>query len=109
MALALGFAPIRIVQGLFAVIVLGLTAYDVSSWSYYSTWSPSSINYLLFVSIWTLLALAYLVITPGRYEVAAHKYGILAAEALTALFWFAGWIAVAALLGVYIFPSLVLS
>jgi len=89
--------PIRIVQTVFAIIVLGTEAYASSAWSWW--WSPSSINFLIFTSVWTLLAVAYLIITPTRYPVAAHKYGILAAEALTMLFWFAGFIAVAAMLG----------
>jgi len=55
----------------------------------------------LFCSVWTILALAYLIITPGRFPDAAHKYGILGVEVLTMIFWFAGWIAMAALLGDY--------
>jgi len=88
---------IRAVQVLFAIIVLGTEAYASSAWSWW--WSPASINFLIFTSVWTLLAVAYLVITPTRYPTAAHKFGILAAEALTMLFWFAGWVAVAAMLG----------
>ena len=34
-----------------------------------------------------------------RFPVTAHKFGILAVEIVTAIFWFAGWIALAALLG----------
>jgi len=56
------------------------------------------VNFLIFTSVWTLLAVAYLAITPGRFPTAAHKYGILAAEVLTMLFWFAGFIALAVLL-----------
>ena len=41
--------------------------------------------------------MAYLVFTPLHYPVAAHKFGILAAEFLTMIFWFAGFIAVAVL------------
>lgn len=72
----------------------------MSDWSW--SWSPDEINFLLFVSVWTILALAYLVIAPVRFATAAHKFGILAAEALTTIFWFAGWVAVAALLGMSI-------
>ncbi|TVY51374.1 hypothetical protein LCER1_G007744 [Lachnellula cervina] len=95
--------PIRIAQGLFAIIILGLTAYVVNSWSfhtyYWSSYSPSQANFLLFCSIWTILILAYLVLAPVRFPRAAHKYGILAAEAVTMIFWFAGFIALAVLLG----------
>lgn len=51
---------------------------------------------MLFTSIWTLLAVAYLVLSPTRFPKAAHKYAILGVEALTMLFWFAAFVAVAA-------------
>lgn len=89
--------PIRIVQGVLALIILCLMAYAANDWSW--SWSPSSVNFLVFTSVWTLLAVAYLVIAPLRFPATAHKYGILAAEAVTMLFWFAGFIAVASLLG----------
>jgi hypothetical protein len=50
---------------------------------------------MLFTSIWTLLAVAYLVLTPTRFPRAAHKFAIGAVEFLTMLFWFAAFIAVA--------------
>jgi hypothetical protein len=57
------------------------------------------VNFLLFCSLWTILAVAYLVLAPSRFPSAAHKYAILGVEALTMIFWFAGWVAVAALWG----------
>ena len=56
---------------------------------------------MLFDSVWTLLALTYLIIVPWRFSEtrAHHKYGILFAEAVTCIFWFAGFIALAAWLG----------
>jgi len=57
------------------------------------------VNFLLFCSVWTLLAVAYLVLAPSRFPAAAHKYAILGVEAVTMIFWFAGWVAVAALWG----------
>jgi len=68
-----------------------------NDWSLW--WSPSSVNFLIFTSVWTILALVYLIVTPGRFPTLAHKYGILAAEAVTMLFWFAGFVALASLLG----------
>jgi len=88
--------PLRIVQAVFAVIVLGLMAYAADDWAYW--WSPDQVNFLLFTSVWTLLALLYLVLAPTHYPVAAHKYGILFAEAVTMIFWFAGFVALAVLL-----------
>lgn len=105
--------PLRVAQAILSILVLGLTAYVVS------LWAPSEVNFLLFTSIWTFLALAYLIVTPGKFPEAAHKYGvsfsqtpandmeranidglfqILAAEIITAIFWFAGFIACAVLL-----------
>lgn len=89
--------PLRITQALFALLVLILLAYSSHNWSYYS-YSPSSINFLIFVSVWTLLALIYLILAPMRFQRYAHKYAILGIEAITMLFWFAGFIALAALL-----------
>lgn len=128
---------LRIAQGLFALVVLGLTAYGTSSHLHISPtkirhrafehfhlaipklttpanlppttvanwWSgqwhqfpPWEVNILIITAVWTLLALAYLVIAPARFPVAAHKFSILAAEALTMLFWLAGFIALAVFL-----------
>ncbi|KFX97105.1 hypothetical protein O988_05033 [Pseudogymnoascus sp. VKM F-3808] len=86
--------PVRVVQALFAIIVLGLLADVTTNW-----YTASEVNFLIFTSVWTLLAVAYLVIAPLTFATAAHKYGILVAEALTMLFWFAGFIALADLLG----------
>ena len=62
--------------------------------------SPGQINFLLFDSVWTILALIYLILVPWRFSdtIAHHKFAILAVEALTALFWFAGFIALAVFL-----------
>jgi hypothetical protein len=55
-----------------------------------------SVNFMLFTSIWTLLVVAYLVITPTHFPALAHKFAVLGLEAVTMIFWFAAWIAVAA-------------
>jgi multisubunit Na+/H+ antiporter MnhG subunit len=52
---------------------------------------------MLFTSIWTLLAVAYLTLAPTRFPRAAHKFAIAAVEFLTMIFWFASFIAVAVL------------
>ncbi|RAL64510.1 hypothetical protein DID88_001985 [Monilinia fructigena] len=76
--------PLRIVQAVFAIIVLGLMSYAADAWSYW--WSPDSVNFLVFASVWTLLALIYLIVSPTHFPNAAHKYGILFAEAVTMIF-----------------------
>ncbi|KAI9815690.1 MAG: hypothetical protein M1827_002086 [Pycnora praestabilis] len=87
--------PLRIVQALFALIVLALTAYVAHWFHEVGASSPSQDNFLLFSSIWTFLALAYLTLTPWMMPSLAHKFGVLAVEAITMLFWFAGFIALA--------------
>ena len=98
--------PLRAVQALFSLIVLGLSAYivDVHT-SPWGSWSPHSVNFMLFTAVWTLLAVAYLVLAPSRFPRAAHKFAILGVEALTMLFWFAAWVAVAALWGDWLKPA----
>lgn len=56
-------------------------------------------NFLLFDAIWTfLVAVPFLVLSPLYLQQFAHKYALIAVEAITLLFWFAGFIAVAAIL-----------
>lgn len=106
---------LRITQVIFAIVVLGLTAYGrktffklppvqtnkdtVSHWwsSYWHAVSPSQINFLIFDSVWTFLALCYLIIVPWRFSETKlhHKFAILAVEGVTTIFWFAGFIALA--------------
>ena len=87
--------PLRVLQALFAIIVLGCSAWIVSLYDVPGARAPSSISFLLFTSIWTLLALIYLIVAPSRFPQYAHKFGILGVEAVTMLFWFAGFIAAA--------------
>jgi hypothetical protein len=61
----------------------------------YSNWSPASVDFMLFTSLWTLLAVAYLLLVPTRFPRAAHKYAIAAVEFITMIFWFAAFVSVA--------------
>ncbi|KAH8691117.1 membrane-associating domain-containing protein [Talaromyces proteolyticus] len=91
--------PVRIVQAVFAIIILGLTAYVVNvelSWYWYSS---GTVNFDLFNSIWTLvIALPYLSLVPVFFSNLSHVYAVLAVEIVTMIFWFAGFIALGALL-----------
>ncbi|KAL9031642.1 MAG: hypothetical protein Q9196_000356 [Gyalolechia fulgens] len=84
---------LRALQLLFAIILLGINAYLVSEFFD----SPSRINFMLFNSVWTLFpALPYLALGPRFLPLSANNKIIhLAVDALTALFWFAGFIALA--------------
>jgi len=50
---------------------------------------------MIFTSVWTLLALLYLALAPRFFSSVAHVMAIFALDALTMLFWFAGFIALA--------------
>ncbi|KAF2257819.1 hypothetical protein CC78DRAFT_549618 [Lojkania enalia] len=92
--------PIRIAQAVLSIIILGLTAYIIDTFSTpFGSFSPDSVDFMLFTSLWTLLAVGYLVFVammPDRIPVIAHKYAVAAVEAVTMIFWFAAWVAVAA-------------
>lgn len=88
--------PLRIAQLIFNIIVLGCAARvaHVYNDSIFLD-SPSQVNFLIFVSIWTFLALAYLTLTPSFMPRLAHGFVLLAVDAITMIFWFAGFIALA--------------
>ncbi|KAI0390827.1 membrane-associating domain-containing protein [Xylariaceae sp. FL0594] len=101
------FAPIvHIVAAVFAIIELGLTAYYASLW--HGTWSrygynwggpgsssPPVVNFMVFNSVWSLLVLAYVGLTPLYMTSVFHRLAALALNVITAIFWFAGSIALA--------------
>ncbi|KAI0144454.1 membrane-associating domain-containing protein [Xylariaceae sp. FL1272] len=96
--MAFGFAPIvHIVAGVFCIIELGLTAYCNTS---YGNYSPSIINFLIFASVWSLLVLIYIGVTPLYMTSVFHRLAALVLNVLTAIFWFAGAIAFAVAIGV---------
>jgi len=107
--MALGFVPIaHIVAVVFSLVELGLTAYVVSlydgTYNYGYYWagnnSPDRVNFMLFNSIWSLLVLAYIGLTPLYFTSIFHRLAALALEAITMIFWFAGSIALAVFVGV---------
>ena len=63
--------------------------------------APSEVSFLLFCSIWTLIAIAFLLVVSVKFAstIASHAYALLAVEAVTMLFWFAGFIALAVYIG----------
>ena len=99
---------VRAVQFVFAIIVLGLTGHSTLPYqplsgtvtnmppsvaSYGDT--PSQDSFMVFTAIWTMLVLIYLALSPRFFPKIAHPYAILGLDALTMLFWFAGFIALA--------------
>ncbi|KAL2367156.1 hypothetical protein RJZ57_008504 [Blastomyces gilchristii] len=86
---------LRGAQVVLAIIILGLTGWVVNR----TRGNSDETNFLLFDSIWTfIIAVPYLVLAPLYLQKFAHKYALIAVEAVTLLFWFAGFIAVAAVL-----------
>ncbi|KAI9886063.1 MAG: hypothetical protein M1823_002136 [Watsoniomyces obsoletus] len=97
--------PLRGLQALFAIIVLGLTGYVSSEIDRIVYWAstPSQVSFLIFLSIWTVIAVAVLIALPRFMPRAAHPFALLAIEAVTMIFWFAGFIAVAVFVSDIIF------
>ncbi|PHH62676.1 hypothetical protein CDD81_6822 [Ophiocordyceps australis] len=86
------------VVGLLIVVELGLTGYAI----FIQRSQPStdaSFFFMLFNSIWSVLALFFLTIIPLVYSYAHHNIVAILVLASTALSWLAGSIAVAAILG----------
>ncbi|CZR54048.1 uncharacterized protein PAC_03931 [Phialocephala subalpina] len=96
--------PLRIAQGIFAIVVMGLSAY-VAHWydSDTLTASPSQINFLIFVPLFSFLSLVYLELSPRFMAKVSHPYGHLGLSLLNVLFYFAGFIALAVFLGKLLF------
>ncbi|KAJ5100228.1 hypothetical protein N7456_006280 [Penicillium angulare] len=87
---------VRIVQIIFGLIVLALTAYVINTFEYWWSFS-STVDFLLFLGIWTtFLATPYLVAAPLYAPRLAHPFVIPAVEVITMIFWFAGFIAMGA-------------
>ncbi|OXV10983.1 hypothetical protein Egran_01256 [Elaphomyces granulatus] len=88
--------PVRIAQAVLAIIVLGLIANTVN-WMNNSVVTWDSDNLLTFCSVWTFfIVVPYLIVAPMFASQFAPIYAILAVDAVTMIFWFAGFFAVAA-------------
>ncbi|KAK9353856.1 membrane-associating domain-containing protein [Lipomyces doorenjongii] len=84
---------LRITQVVFAIICLGLAAETVSVYS-------NDAGYLIFVSAWTLLALAYIVFAPIYWSGGVfHRLAPFGVELLTNVFWFTAFIVMASIYG----------
>ncbi|KAI9803532.1 MAG: hypothetical protein M1825_001875 [Sarcosagium campestre] len=98
---------LRAVQALFTIIELGLSAYGVSQFSQcyssigidYCDSSPGELNFVVFNCIWTILVLAYLILSITILKKFAHGIAALALDAITMIFWFSGFIALAVRVG----------
>ncbi|ORY64047.1 membrane-associating domain-containing protein [Pseudomassariella vexata] len=100
-ALVLG---LRAAQFAMAMVILGLSAY-VANWYNVDTLttSPSQINWLLFSSLFTIISVAYLELTPRFAPRASHPYVSIALEFCNVLFYFAGFIALSVFISKLLF------
>ncbi|KAK4186601.1 marvel domain-containing protein, partial [Podospora australis] len=96
--------PLRIVQGLFAVVVLILSSF-VAHWYSVKTVisSPSQINFLLFGALWSFLSLTYLELIPRFLPRLSNPYVSLGVEFTNVLFWFSGFVSLADFLSKLLF------
>ena len=107
---------LRTAQVAFTILVLGFAGYGrslrqppsiianssttVSHWwnSFYHELAPGAVGFQLFSGTWTLLALGWHVYVrnaPGR----TIRWATVALDAVCAIIWFAGFVALAAFLG----------
>lgn len=91
---------VHAVLALFLIIELGLTGHVVNQ-SDNRWWggAPSSFAFMLFCTIWSILVLLYLALTPRFLPRAYHTMVALGLLVVTTIFWFAGSIAMAAFIG----------
>ncbi|KAM0262121.1 hypothetical protein ACHAQJ_001863 [Trichoderma viride] len=99
--MALGMITIiHIVLAIFVIIELGLTGYIVNATSGFGFSSPASYAFMLFNSVWSILILIYLAITPLYVARFYHALVAFVLLVITTIFWFAGAIAMACFIGV---------
>lgn len=67
----------------------------INDGEFYFSFQPSQLNFMLFNAVWTLLIVAFILVATMRFTALAHPLLILGLDALTMLFWFAGFIALA--------------
>lgn len=52
--------PIRAVQVVLSLVVIGLSAYVVSWYRNINTMAPAQISFLIFAALWSILSVVYL-------------------------------------------------
>ncbi|KAL2197238.1 membrane-associating domain-containing protein [Corynascus similis CBS 632.67] len=92
---------IRAIQGIFALLVLILSAF-VANWYNASTsyLPPSQINFLIFAAVWSLISIACIELVP---RFVSRTYIAAPLDLTNALFYLAGFAALAAFLNGLLF------
>ncbi|KAL1883067.1 hypothetical protein VTK73DRAFT_9993 [Phialemonium thermophilum] len=95
---------VRSIESILSIVVLGLMA-AVSNWYNVETMTatPSEINFLIFVPIWSFISVLYHVLAPGLAPEAYHPIAALVIECLNVVFWFSGFVSLAAFLSKLLF------
>ncbi|KPI43175.1 uncharacterized protein AB675_6857 [Cyphellophora attinorum] len=100
----LALIPLYGLALLFSIIELGISAYAVSLWDdnrFTRNHTPSEYSFLLFASIWTILALVVVglldFLRHGRYSWLG--WAVLGLNFVTWIFWLSGFAALAAFFG----------
>ena len=76
----------------------------VSSWwtSHWRQMPPAQVSFLIFAPVWSLVTLVPIFLIPLKFghmmSSAGIRWGLVALDALTMLFWFAGFVALAGFL-----------
>ncbi|RDL38271.1 Uncharacterized protein BP5553_02611 [Venustampulla echinocandica] len=96
--------PVRVAQGVFAFVIIVLSSY-VAHWydAEILIASPSQVNFLIFLPLFSMISIAYLVLAPILMPRASHPFVHLAVEAVNTLFYFAGFIALAVFISKLVF------
>ncbi|KAK4248682.1 membrane-associating domain-containing protein [Corynascus novoguineensis] len=95
---------IRAIQGIFALLVLILSAF-VANWYNTSTsyLPPSQINFLIFAAVWSLISIACIELVPRFVSRIPKAYIAAPLDLTNALFYLAGFAALAAFLNGLLF------
>lgn len=90
---------LRAVQGVFAVIILGLSA-SVIQWYNDDTLTspPAPVSFMIFVPLFSMVSCVYLEITPKFLPKYLHPWAVLGFEVINVIFYFAGFVAMAVFL-----------
>ncbi|KAF2660206.1 hypothetical protein K491DRAFT_589724 [Lophiostoma macrostomum CBS 122681] len=95
--------PVRGVQAVLSIVVLGLMSYVASWWSsHWRQMSPHEVNFIVFSSVWSILSLGALLVLPWKLPRVAEsglvRVLLVGVEGLATLFWLSSFIALAVFL-----------
>ena len=95
---------VRGIQGLFAAVVLVLSAY-VANWYNTDTLtsSPSQINILIFAGIFSILSILQLEVVSKFFPRLSNPYAFIAIEFINTVVWFGGAVSLAVFLSRLLF------